>query len=250
MRPYTNDYLLDKKVKIFQPVDGYRASTDAVFLSSLLDSEMVKAGDLILDVGSGTGAISLCLAERLKEKNIQITGLDIQPDLVELSNFSAKENGYADFLHYEHFDIREKSILPAGMFSFVITNPPYSDHDMPSPNMSKQLAHNHQNFDLTGWLTFCLKMLKPKGYLLLINRAEAINEILSALHNKAGDIHILPIYSKQGQAAKRVAIIAKKGAKGISKILPPFYTHNEDGSYTDKAQSILRLGQGYFKKTF
>ncbi len=246
MLPYTNDYLLDKKVKIFQPIDGYRASTDAVFLSSLLDSGLVRAGDTILDVGSGTGAISLCLAERLKEKNVIITGIDIQSGLVGLSNFSAAENGFGSFLQYEHFDIREKTTLPAGSFSFVITNPPYSDHDMPSPNQSKQLAHNHQNFDLTGWLTFCLKMLKPKGYLLLINRAEAINEILSALNNKAGDVLILPIYSKQGQVAKRVAVIAKKGAKGITKFLPPFYTHNEDGSYTEKARSILRLGQEYF----
>lgn len=246
MRPYTSDYLLDKKVKIFQPVDGYRASTDAVFLSSLLDIQLVKPQDKILDIGSGTGAISLCLAERLKGKCINITGVDIQNDLVELSNFSAQENGFANFLRYEQLDIREKTLLPAGTFSFVITNPPYSDHDMPSPNLSKQLAHNHQNFDLTGWLSFALKMLKPKGYLLMINRTEAINETVSALNGKAGDVLILPIYSKYGQDAKRIAIIAKKGAKGISKILPPFYTHNPDGSYTEKAQSILRLGQGYF----
>ena len=89
MPPYTNDYLLDKKVKIFQPVDGYRASTDAVFLSSLFEVGKVKSEDTILDVGSGTGAISLCLAERLKDKNITITGVDFQPDLLELSNFSA-----------------------------------------------------------------------------------------------------------------------------------------------------------------
>lgn len=247
MRPYTNDYLLDKKVKIFQPTDGYRASTDAVFLSSLLDEKKVKSGDTILDVGSGTGAISLCLAERLKQKNITITGIDIQADLIELSNFSAQANGFADYLHYEYFDIREKTTLTGGSFSFVISNPPYSDHDMPSPNLSKQLAHNHQNFNLTGWLTFCLKMLKPQGYLLLIHRTEAINEILAALHNKAGDIQILPMYSKEEQNAKRVAIIAKKGAKGMTKILPPFYTHNSDGTYTEKAQNILRLGQGYFK---
>lgn len=241
---YTNDYLLDKKVKIFQPIDGYRASTDAVFLSSLLDSKKVKKGDTILDVGSGTGAISLCLASRLKD--VKITGIDIQKDLVELSNISSKENGFDDFLTYINTDIRQKTSLPSGTFSFVITNPPYSDHDMPSPNESKKLAHNHQDFDLTGWLSFCLKMLKPKGYLLVINRAEAINEIITAIDKKAGSINVLPIYSKLGQDAKRVAIIAQKTAKGITKILPPFYTHNEDGSYTDKAQSILRLGKEYF----
>ena len=59
MAEYTNDYLLNRQVKIFQPVDGYRASTDAVILSSLI--QKVKKNDKILDVGSGTGAISLCL---------------------------------------------------------------------------------------------------------------------------------------------------------------------------------------------
>ena len=244
MVSYTNDYLLNKKIKIFQPKDGYRASTDAVFLSSLLDSKKVKKDDTILDVGSGTGAISLCLASRLKD--VKITGIDIQKDLVELSNMSSKENGFDDFLTYINTDIRQKTSLPSGTFSFVITNPPYSDHDMPSPNESKKLAHNHQDFDLTGWLSFCLKMLKPKGYLLVINRAEAINEIITAIDKKAGSINVLPIYSKLGQDAKRVAVIAQKTAKGITKILPPFYTHNEDGSYTDKAQSILRLGKEYF----
>ena len=244
MVSYTNDYLLNKKIKIFQPKDGYRASTDAVFLSSLLDSKKVKKDDTILDVGSGTGAISLCLASRLKD--VKITGIDIQKDLVELSNMSSKENGYDSFLTYINTDIRKKTSLPSGTFSFVITNPPYSDHDMPSPNESKKLAHNHQDFDLTGWLSFCLKMLKPKGYLLVINRAEAINEIITSIGKKAGSINILPMYSKLGQDAKRVAIIAQKTAKGITKILPPFYTHNKDGSYTDKAQSILRLGKEYF----
>ena len=56
MAEYTNDYLLNRQVKIFQPVDGYRASTDAVILSSLV--QKVKKNDKILDVGSGTGAIS------------------------------------------------------------------------------------------------------------------------------------------------------------------------------------------------
>ena len=102
---YTADYLLNKKVKIFQPTDGYRAAIDAVFLSSVIDSAKVKIGAKILDVGSGTGAVSLCLAYRLKEKQPQITGLEIQKDLVELSNKSATENGFAEFLHYEHCDV-------------------------------------------------------------------------------------------------------------------------------------------------
>ncbi|MBQ1612591.1 MAG: methyltransferase [Alphaproteobacteria bacterium] len=76
MPAYTNDYLLDKKIKIFQPVDGYRASSDAVLLSSAI--QKVKTGETILDLGSGTGAISLCLAHRFPQANI--TGFEIQND--------------------------------------------------------------------------------------------------------------------------------------------------------------------------
>lgn len=52
MADYGEDYLLDKRVKIFQPDDGYRASVDAVFLSALVGS--AAPGERILDIGSGT----------------------------------------------------------------------------------------------------------------------------------------------------------------------------------------------------
>lgn len=170
----------------------------------------IKENAAVLDVGSGTGAVSLCLAARLSEKKLKITGLDIQADLVKLSNQSSVANGFADFLHYEYADIRNGVSLVPGSFDVVITNPPYSDHDMPSPNTGKQLAHNLQNFSLFEWLVFCLKMLKPKGEVFVINRAEAVNEILAALHNRAGEVRLLPIYSKSGREAKRIAVIAKK----------------------------------------
>ena len=244
---YTKDYLLDKKVKIFQPVDGYRASIDAVFLSSLVEKEKITGGERILDVGSGTGAVSLCLAYRLAEKKVDITGVDIQQDLVDLSNQSANANGFASFLHYQYADIRQKNIFPPLSFDIVITNPPYSGHDTPSPNISRRLAHNHQNFDLSGWLKFCLKMLRPKGEIFFINRVEAINESLAVLHNRAGDIRIFPLYSKPGQEAKRILVAAKKGSRGMTKVLPPLYTHNEDGSYSPQAEQILRQAKGYFE---
>ena len=178
MAEYTNDYLLNRQVKIFQPVDGYRASTDAVILSSLV--QKVKKNDKILDVGSGTGAISLCLAARFQEIQPQITGIEIQPELAELSARSAE--GFSAFLHYVNADIRQKiTTVPPCSFRHVITNPPYSDHDMPSPNPGKALAHNLQQFDLSSWLRFCLKMLAPKGQLYLINRTEAVTEIITAL---------------------------------------------------------------------
>ena len=92
MIDYSEDYLLGRKVRIFQPKDGYRASSDAVLLASAVTD--VKRHDSFLDAGSGTGAVSLCLAARLCEHDIRLTGIEIQPDLVELSSLSARANGF------------------------------------------------------------------------------------------------------------------------------------------------------------
>lgn len=243
---YTNDYLLDKQVKILQPVDGYRASTDAVLLAGSVSGKLKNAR--ILDVGSGTGAVSLCLAQRLQNDNVQICGLEIQPELAELSNLSAAQNNFS-FVNFYNIDIRHKpqdTNLQPCSFDIVISNPPYSDHDMPSPNKSKATAHNHTDFNLSKWLAFCLKMAKPFGKIYLINRVEALSEIGAFFRGKAGNITILPIYSKAGQNAKRIIVSAQKDSKAPDCILPPFFVHNADGQYTAQAQKILRDGCGLF----
>ena len=239
MDNFTNDYLLNKKVRILQPVDGYRASSDAVLLASLIEN--IKLSDTILDVGSGTGAVSLCLAYRFPENHI--TGLEIQPQLADLAKQSADINNFANLVYYQA-DIRQKK-LPVSPCSFnhVITNPPYSEHDRPSPNLSKALAHNHTDFTLNEWLKFCLKMLKPFGKIYLINRVEAIDEILNTFSKRAGGIKIIPVYSKPGQQAKRILISAQKDSKAPTVICPPFYMYSSDGTYTRASDKSLRKGK-------
>lgn len=239
---YTADYLLDKKIRIYQPTDGYRASSDAVLLSAMPNGNVKNAK--ILDVGSGTGAISLCLAHRLQNNNVQITGLELQPELVELSNKSAQANNF-DFVKFYHSDIRQKPKVgdyqPCS-YDIVITNPPYSEHDMPSPKTGKATAHNLSNFDLAQWIAFCLKSLKPFGKLYTVNRAEALPDICSYLHGVAGNVEILPVYSKTNQIAKRVIVAAQKDSKTPCKIFPPLVMHDESGKYTAESEKVLRHG--------
>lgn len=241
---YSVDYLLDRKVKILQPNNGYRASTDAVLLAAFVSG---LKNSSILDVGSGTGAVSLCLAKRLENLSPQITGLELQSELTELSNLSSTQNGFTN-LYYKNVDIRlgtkANNLCPCS-FDIVVTNPPYAERDLPSPNPGKALAHNHTDFDLQHWLDFCLKMTKPQGKIYLINRVEALPKICLYLHNKADNITILPVYSKYGQQAKRILVSAQKDSKAPCRILPPFITHLENGEYSSEAQKILRSGLGF-----
>ena len=59
--------LLGGRVKLRQPVAGYRVAIDPVFLAAAVPA---TAGDRILDIGCGAGAASVCLAARVPECQI------------------------------------------------------------------------------------------------------------------------------------------------------------------------------------
>jgi len=235
MENITHDYLLGKKIRLFQKKDAYKTSSDAVLLAASVD--ITKENAKILDVGAGVGGVSLCLAYRYKKADI--TGFEIQKDLANLANLNAKENGF-DHVKYICQDIASKKMpCPFCSFDVVVTNPPYAKDGTKSPNISKALAHLQQNITLKQWIAFCIKMLKPKGKLYLINRAEALDDILSALSPQMGGVTVLPIYSKQNDKAKRIIITAQKDSKSPLKILPPLYLRDNNG-YTKYTEDILR----------
>lgn len=237
MADYSEDYLLNKKIKIFQPIDGYRAAIDAVLAAAAVTD--VRPQDTLLDLGSGTGAISLCLADRYP--NNQIIGVEIQPQLAELSNLSAQANGFAN-LHYLNQNIFDKS-LPFCSFAHVVTNPPYFDSNMPtSPKSGKATAHNFKQAGLKDWLNLCIKMVQPQGHLYIVNRAEALDEILNSLFGRMGEIRIFPFCSKNGQDVKRIVVRARKDSKAPLSIAPETVIHQADGQYTPAAEAILRDG--------
>ncbi len=241
MADYTEDYLLGKRIKILQPQNGYRAAIDAVFLAAA--GQQIGAGDTVLDAGSGTGAVSLCLAARFVDRKPVITGVEIQPELAALANQSVQRNGF-DNVRYLNADFFA-SDLPFCSFDHVFCNPPYLPVGMPaSPRRSKAAAHNLAAVDLSAWIELCIKMMRPKGCFYMINRADALAEILQTLNGRLGEIAIIPLASKAGQPAKRVIVRARKDSRAPLTLLPPFAVHEPDGRYTAAARAVLCEAQG------
>ncbi len=79
---------LDGRVRVTQPGQGFRSGLDAVMLAAAVPA---RAGENALELGSGAGTASLCLAARIK--GIAITGVEIDPSLVALATTNAAANG-------------------------------------------------------------------------------------------------------------------------------------------------------------
>jgi len=239
---FTTDTLLDGRVILKQPATGYRVAIDPVFLAAAVPA---RPGEHVLDAGSGVGAAALCLAARVD--GITVDGLDIDAHLVALARDNAGANGFARRITFHDGDLgRPPPALKPGHFDHVMTNPPYlaAGCAQPSPQAAKARATVEGAVPLADWLLSCLRLLRRRGTLTLIHRADRLDRILAALAGRAGAITVLPLWPRAGVPAKRVIVRATKGASGPARLLAGLVLHDRRGGYTAGADAILRDGTG------
>ena len=229
----STDSFLNGKLKIYQSKDAFKSGSDAVFLSAFPN---IKSGT-VLDVGCGTGVISLCLANRFPL--LRIEGVDIQKDLISLASQNAEENNLGSQCTFSWGDIINSSYEKQS-FDHVVTNPPYFNFSSPSPNPKIALAKN-QKTSLETWIKACANHLKPRGFIYSIYPTERIDNMIHALVGFGG-INLFPLWSKANDISKRTLISAQKGVFKPCKLHPGMILHNSDGTYTDQAEGVLRSG--------
>ncbi len=234
----TIDDFLGGKVRLIQDKNGYRATSDAILVAAAVRA---KSGESVLDVGCGTGIILYCLNARIG--NLKLTGVEIQSDLYQYALQNSELNQCSVELFCE--SIFEKSAqLHGKQFHHVVTNPPYYTEEFIRQHPQTATAY-HQTVDLTQWISVCLKHIRAKGTLTLIHRIEALPEILSVLEKSPlGAIEVLPIYSKQGQPAKRVIVRGVLGSKKPFILQEGLIMHSPDNQRTEIAEKIMRFGTG------
>lgn len=239
MSELSEDRLLDGRVVLRQPVDGYRAAIDPVLLAAAVPA---IDGEMVLDLGSGVGAASLCLATRVA--GCRIFGLEIQPPLVGLARQNIEINGLNGRIESMIGTLQAPPPrLAPGSFHHVMTNPPFNATDgNASPNLGKDAANREGEIDLAAWMRFAINMLRPKGTLIAIYRADRLDDLLAALHRKVGEITLTPLWPKRGRPAKRVLLRARKGVASPLTLNAGLVLHEEDGHYTRLADDILRRG--------
>jgi release factor glutamine methyltransferase len=145
----------------------------------------LPANAKVLDLGTGTGAIALALA---KEKpNWTLTGVDLQPDAVEL----AKRN--VQLLALTNCQIKQSSwfnALAGEQFDLIVSNPPYIDARDPHLALgdvrfepdSALVAPEQGLADIRHICTQAPQFLTPSGWLWLehgYQQSEAVQQILT-----------------------------------------------------------------------
>ncbi|MHA1570879.1 MAG: tRNA1(Val) (adenine(37)-N6)-methyltransferase [Alphaproteobacteria bacterium] len=238
----TKDSLLGGQVALWQPADGYRVAIDTVLLAAAV---RVRPGAKVLELGSGVGGASLCVANRVAD--CQIIGLDMAEELVAVAQRNAAANGVGDRVSFQLGDV---CAVPAdiadGKFDHVLANPPFLEaaRSRPSPDPARAAAFVEASGDALGdWLASMIRLARSKGQVTLIHRADRLDHILAKFAGQVGDIIVYPLWPKAGQAAKRVIVTGRVGARGALTLAAGLVLHRADGRYTEAAEAILRHGR-------
>lgn len=237
----TRDVFLGGRLAIWQPREGYRAATDPILLAAAVPAQ---PGQSVLELGCGAGVALLSLGRRVE--GLRLDGIERQALYADLARRNAAENGLAATVTGA-----DLTALPAELrrgFDHVIANPPYYRPGSPAARDQGRDAALREETPLSDWIEAGLKRVKPGGYLTMIHLAERLPEILSPLLGRAG-LTVRPITARQGRAAGRVLVQARKGARSPFRLLAPLVMHagadhGQDGDdFTPEATSLLRDGQ-------
>ncbi|MCC6470428.1 MAG: methyltransferase [Alphaproteobacteria bacterium] len=237
----TDGALLDGRVKLRQPAKGYRVAIDPILLAAAAPA---SAGDRVLDLGAGVGAAALCLAARVPDCRVDC--LEAQQALARLAAENVSANGLDRRIIVHVGDLRRPPPdMPRGGFDVVMTNPPYhaaAAADAP-PDPSKRRA-TVEELGLEAWIDAALKFLKPRGRLVVVHRADRMDDLVTSLDGRCGEVTLIPFWPRAGEPARRVVLRARKGVRSPAQLLPGLVLHGEDGKFTPEAEAVLRGGAG------
>lgn len=234
-RPESDDRLLGGRVRLIQPRAGYRAAIDPVLLAGAVPAH---GGETVLDLGAGSGAVSLCLAKRVP--GLAITALERRAEAAALCRRNVAANGVAKAIGVVEADLARLPLPLHTAFDHVVANPPYIDRREGTRPPDAGRAAAHADGDLALWIDAAHEALRNKGWLTLIHRADRFDRIVALLSGRFGALTLIPLWPKQGMTAKRVIIRGRKGVRSPGRLTGGLVLHDEDGAYTVAAQAVLR----------
>jgi tRNA1Val (adenine37-N6)-methyltransferase len=234
----TEDSFFGGRMKVLQPLDGYRFSIDAVLLAAF---SAPNALNTIVDLGTGCGIIPLILGYRLPES--RIIGIEIQTELACLARKNIEINGLKDRISVIDGDMKSIGINDvSGPVDLVLCNPPYRKYRSGriNPHQQRAIARHEISATLSDVTNIASRLLGIGGRFAVIYPAERITDLLTAMRAAGIEPKCLQtVHSRIHDPARLLLVSGIKGAKPGSIIQEPLTIYQPDGKYTDPVQDMF-----------
>src|SRR5665213_2269699 len=138
MHRLSNNYFSFKKFTIYQERSGMKVCTDSCLFGAWISDKIERRKNnvkTILDIGTGTGLLSLMLAQKT---TATISAVEIDINSSEEADQNFKRSPWADRLSIIHADI--KSWRAQHQYDLIICNPPFYEDDLLPDDIGKNIS--------------------------------------------------------------------------------------------------------------
>ncbi len=160
-----------------------KVSTDACLFGAWIAEQIrpdLDAQIRALDIGGGTGLLSLMLAQVLP--NIQITCLEINEEAAKQAAENISHSPWSERIQVVNGDIRQTT--DRHRYDLIVSNPPFYERDLNSPDSNKNQAHHDATLNLEDLLESIDRLLTNEGRFFLLLPARKIENRIEAIHQK------------------------------------------------------------------
>ena len=268
MKSDGNELTLDnigrRNFVLYQQKKGFRLGTDSVllawFASSMVrkDKEGNSRKASFLELGSGNGGSSLCVAARLPQSEIDCleimrSSYEVLLKNIEVNNVGDRMRGYCCDIRDLPDEVKQKQ------YDVVFTNPPFftSATGVPTDASISSGEKLAGRFEENGGLEDFIRCAKSRvipssGHIVMIMKANRLTEVMSLMEKyRITPVRLLSIHPLADREASSVIIAGKVGAAGPHlKVLPPLILNeNIDGDIKLTARAV-EIYEGEHKDCF
>jgi tRNA1Val (adenine37-N6)-methyltransferase len=222
---------------ILQKKEGYRFTIDPILLAGFAETGY---HDKILDLGTGGGILPFLLQKNNPEKNLTITGIDIQREYIEMA-LRSKIINKTDSINFLEMDIKNIPANFRNSFNVIITNPPFFKVNEGKINQKKEIALARHELEVSFLqiIKAAAFSLKDNGKFYFIHRSERLMEIGRALTQEGLSISRLRlIYNDEKTPSKLFLGEAVKRKNPQLKVSPPLIIYDDKGNYKEEVRCL------------
>ena len=151
-----------KQFHVQQDIAAMKVGTDGVLLGAWVDLDFNPYS--ILDVGAGTGILSLMIAQRLSEKtgHFEIEAIEIEEGAYEECVVNFEQSPWREQIYAYHASLIEFAQEVEETFDFIICNPPFYTNFESDEITPRSLARSAEFMPLEHIFAAFKKLSQPQ----------------------------------------------------------------------------------------
>ena len=242
-----------KQFHIQHELCAMKVGTDGILLGAWADISPVSERPLsVLDIGTGSGLVSLMLAQRC-QGNLQALAIDIDSSACAQARINVAASPWPDAIVVEHIALQVLSqptvstdpvLSHNQQFELIVSNPPYFVHGQTFADNARQTARHTGSLTHQQLIDHALPLLAPHGRIVLVLPYESGQQVIRYCQQLGGlSLNCLQVKTTPNKPCKRMLLCITRGDNKLQQ--QALSIHVESGCYT---KEFIALTASFYLK--